>query len=148
MDDLESQRKSSERGSIPAPQSVSGRSDHAISDGGSNDGSLAANGSIRSIPENISNDDNYSQAGRGLERSNSLSGKSTEAKKLFQFSEAIRDGPNPDPWFMEMTRLRRLHFLHLNNRLAAFRKDILEKKEASNEDVTKLAALLHEQGTV
>lgn len=66
---------------------------------------------------------------------------------LFDFAETVRDEiPPGEPWFMEMTRLRRLHFLWLNKELAAVRKKILENKRASDDDMRALQGLLRDQG--
>lgn len=66
---------------------------------------------------------------------------------LFDFAEELRrEDPPGEPWFMEMTRLRRLHFLWLNRELAAIRKKVLQDKRASNKDMEKLQTLLRDQG--
>jgi len=45
---------------------------------------------------------------------------------LFDFAEELRSGPKGpgEPWFMDMTRLRRVHFLYLNRELALVRKNL------------------------
>lgn len=69
-----------------------------------------------------------------------------EAVRLFDFAEELRqESPPGEPWFMEMTRLRRLHFLWLNRELAALRKKILEDRRASDTDMKQLQALLRDQ---
>lgn len=71
-----------------------------------------------------------------------------EEMGLFDFAEELRqEKPPGEPWFMEMTRLRRLHFLWLNRELAGVRKKILEGKSASDDDMVKLQTLLRDQGT-
>ncbi|KAK3656370.1 hypothetical protein LTR56_003072 [Elasticomyces elasticus] len=57
----------------------------------------------------------------------------------------VNEKPPADPWFLEMAWLRRLHFLHINKRLAACKKEVLEAKRATDEDMKEIKALLHDQ---
>ena len=69
-----------------------------------------------------------------------------EESGLFDFAEGLREDQN-EPWFMEMSRLRRCHFLYLNKRLAACRKRILQRRQVSDKDMEDLTILLRDQGT-
>lgn len=83
----------------------------------------------------------------GIANSEDSSDFDDEEIGLFDFAEELRlEKPPGEPWFMEMTRLRRLHFLWLNKELASIRKKILENKRASKEDMEKLQNLLRDQG--
>lgn len=64
---------------------------------------------------------------------------------LFEFAESLQEDL-AEPWFMEMTRLRRIHFLYLNKRLAAWKKKVQEDRKASDADVDTIGRLLSEQG--
>lgn len=73
--------------------------------------------------------------------------ESKEDANLFLFSEELkRERPPAEPWYMEMTRLRRMYFLYLNKRLAQCRKKILARQEVSDEDMLELKELLRDQG--
>ena len=72
-----------------------------------------------------------------------------EETGVFSFAETLgEEEPPGEPWFMEMTRLRRFHFVHLNKRLAACKKKILEGRKVSDNDMKELSMLLQEQGKV
>lgn len=74
-------------------------------------------------------------------------GLDDEERTLFDFAEELRNEEPPgEPWFMEMSRLRHLHFLWLNKELACLRKKILEDKRASSDDMRTLQTLLRDQG--
>ncbi|KAK5110242.1 hypothetical protein LTR85_001301 [Meristemomyces frigidus] len=69
-----------------------------------------------------------------------------EERNICDFAESLeREEPPADPWFMEMTGLRRLHFLHINKRLAACKKRVLETRRATDRDMEEIRALFHEQ---
>ena len=79
--------------------------------------------------------------------SETSSEEDVEEAGLFEFAEAVGwERPPGEPWFMEMTRLRRYHFVYLNKKLAASRKRILEQKTASDHDMEELTKLFHDQG--
>lgn len=78
----------------------------------------------------------------------SLGASTDEERNIFDFVDALEDEqPAAEPWLVEMTRLRRLHFLHINKRLAACKKKILETRRATDRDMEELGALFNEQGT-
>ena len=73
----------------------------------------------------------------------------SESVALFRLAEELgSETPPAEPWFMEMTRLRRLYFVYLNKRLAQCRKRILEKQEASDNDMLEVKELLRDQGKI
>lgn len=66
---------------------------------------------------------------------------------LYDFAEELRtNNPPTEPWFLEMSRLRRLYILWLNKRQALMRKKILEGKRASDQDMEEVGRILHLQG--
>lgn len=71
-----------------------------------------------------------------------------EDVNLYLFAEELYDErPIPaEPWFLEMTRLRRAYILHLNKRLAKHRKRFFEERQATDKDMEDLGKTLHEQG--
>ncbi len=69
-----------------------------------------------------------------------------ENQMLFRWSEKLRR-EEAEPWFLEMTTLRRLSILHLNKQLAWYKKKISKDHAASNKDMRRVRALLREQGT-
>ena len=72
--------------------------------------------------------------------------KLSYAEELFQYAKDLRD-ENAEPWFFEMTTLRRFNFADLNNKLAQCKKKLFESEVASEGDICELRRLLHEQGT-
>jgi hypothetical protein len=77
----------------------------------------------------------------------SYSAEVDEDTALFAFAEELRDeSPPGEPWYMEMTRLRRIQFLYLNRQLAQCRKRILERQEVTEEEMVTLKGLLRDQG--
>lgn len=65
---------------------------------------------------------------------------------LVDYANALREEKPPaEPWFLEMTRLRKIYLLHLNNELARMRKKILIGRRASKTDMNQLRDLLHDQ---
>lgn len=76
-----------------------------------------------------------------------LESHSLEDFELFDFAEALQDEQPPaEPWFMESTRLRRIHFLHLNRELAGWKKRVQEDRKVSVEDIEAIGKVLREQG--
>jgi hypothetical protein len=70
-----------------------------------------------------------------------------EHAALYDFAEELRmEEPAAEPWFLEMSRLRRIYILWLNKRLSLCRKSILGRKKASDDDVKVLGEVLHLQG--
>jgi hypothetical protein len=70
-----------------------------------------------------------------------------EQAGLYDFAEELRNSKPPvQPWFIEASRLRRIHILWLNKRLAMCRKDILERMQPSDKDMEELGKVLHSQG--
>ena len=68
---------------------------------------------------------------------------------LFNLSEELRSrDPPTEPWFLEMTRLRRIYILWLNKQLALCRKSILQRERASDDDMKTLGKVLHLQGKI
>jgi hypothetical protein len=66
---------------------------------------------------------------------------------LYNLAEKLRNqDPAVEPWFLEMSRLRRIYVLWLNKRLALCRKSILTNRKASDEDMKALGEVLHLQG--
>ena len=85
----------------------------------------------------------------GAARSVDSSELDYEEVGIFDFAEELRrEKPPGEPWFMEMTRLRRMHFLWLNKELAAIRKKILQDRRASKKDMRTLQGLLRDQGRI
>ena len=69
-----------------------------------------------------------------------------EDEALFKFAMVLREEkPLGEPWYMEMTRLRRFYFLYLNRELARCRKTILSRREVTEEDMKILKGLLRDQ---
>lgn len=67
--------------------------------------------------------------------------------ELFEFAEVLQgEKPTAEPWFMESTRLRRIHFLHLNRELARWKKRIQEGRKVSTKDVEAIGKVLSDQG--
>lgn len=73
--------------------------------------------------------------------------KFSYAERLFQYTKDLRE-EKAEPWFFEMTTLRRLNFADLNIKLAQCRKKLFESEVANDEDICELRKLLHEQGTI
>lgn len=70
-----------------------------------------------------------------------------EGNGLFLIAQDLSsEQPPGEPFFMEMTRLRRFWFLYNNKRLAQCRKRILEREQATDEDMLELQKLLRDQG--
>jgi hypothetical protein len=70
-----------------------------------------------------------------------------EQAGLYDFAEELyQKDPAVEPWFLEMSRLRRIYILWLNKRLSLSRKSILERQSASDEDMEELGKVLHLQG--
>jgi hypothetical protein len=70
-----------------------------------------------------------------------------EEAGLYNLAEELRSRDPPvEPWFLEMTRLRRIYILWLNKQLALSRKSILGSQRASDKDMERLGELLHLQG--
>jgi hypothetical protein len=68
---------------------------------------------------------------------------------LYDLAENLRNHDPPvEPWFLEMTRLRRIYIMWLNKRLALCRKSLLGHRKASDEDMKELGEVLHLQGKV
>lgn len=66
---------------------------------------------------------------------------------LYNLAEELRSRDPPvEPWFMEMSRLRRIYIMWLNKRLSLCRKSILGRRRASDEDMKVLGEILHLQG--
>jgi hypothetical protein len=95
------------------------------------------------------NDHSSTSASSGPARGHGQASKSDlEARKLYDLVDDIRtENPPAEAWFLEMSDMRRMHFLHINKRLAACKKDIEEQKSVKDEDVEKIRALFHEQGS-
>lgn len=96
----------------------------------------------------------YSENGTSSSASSSTSSGSTSSAEvnenaaLYEFAAELRaEKPPGEPWYMEMTRLRRLYFLYLNRQLAQCRKRILERREVSDDEMNELKGLLRDQGT-
>ena len=70
-------------------------------------------------------------------------------ERLFQFVDELRrEIPRPaEPWFLEMTTLRRFNFIHINNKLAECKKKLFETRIATDDAIIQLRGLLHDQGT-
>lgn len=70
-----------------------------------------------------------------------------EQAGLYDFAEELRlQDPAVEPWFLEMSRLRRIYILWLNKRLSLSRKSVLERQSASDKDMEELGKVLHLQG--
>jgi len=68
---------------------------------------------------------------------------------LYDLAEKLRNAdPAVEPWFLEMSRLRRIYILWLNKRLSLCRKSILGNQQASDEDMEALGEVLHLQGKI
>lgn len=66
---------------------------------------------------------------------------------LYNLAEELRQqNPPAEIWFLEMTRLRRIHTLWLNKQLALSRKSILGRRRATDDDMGRLGKVLHLQG--
>lgn len=66
---------------------------------------------------------------------------------LFRFSEELHKEERPvEPWFLEMSRLRRMYILWVNKRLAQCRKNILQLQQPTDQDMKDLGEVLHLQG--
>lgn len=77
----------------------------------------------------------------------SFSEEEKEQMGIYIFSEELRNANPPvEPWFMEMSRLRRMYILWINRQLALCRKSILEQRRPSDEDMENLGKVLHLQG--
>jgi hypothetical protein len=72
-----------------------------------------------------------------------------EQAGLYDLAEDLRNRePAVEPWFLEMSRLRRIYILWLNKRLSLCRKSILEQQQASDKDMKALGEVLHLQGKI
>jgi hypothetical protein len=70
-----------------------------------------------------------------------------EQAALYDLVEELRNRVPPvEPWFLEMSRLRRIYILWLNKQLSLCRKLILGHRRASDEDMKVLGEVLHSQG--
>ena len=72
-----------------------------------------------------------------------------EERNLYDFVDKLQtENPPGAPWFINITLLRRLQFLHVNKRLAACKKRIVETRTATDSNMQEVRTLLHEQGTL
>jgi hypothetical protein len=72
-----------------------------------------------------------------------------EQAGLYDLAEKLRnENPAVEPWFLEMSRLRRIYILWLNKRLSLCRKSILGQQRASDKDMKALGEVLHLQGEI
>jgi hypothetical protein len=70
-----------------------------------------------------------------------------EDRELFVLARNLLQEPSaPQAWLLEMSHLRRLHFLHINKRLAACKRKIMELGKVTDEGAENLKSLFHEQG--
>jgi hypothetical protein len=70
-----------------------------------------------------------------------------EQAGLYDLAEELRSRHPPvEPWFLEMSRLRRIYILWLNKQLSLCRKTILGRQRARDEDMEALGKVLHLQG--
>jgi hypothetical protein len=70
-----------------------------------------------------------------------------EQAGLYDLAEELRSREPPvEPWFLEMSRLRRIYILWLNKQLSLCRKSILGRQRARDEDMEVLGKVLHLQG--
>jgi hypothetical protein len=68
---------------------------------------------------------------------------------LYNLAENLRNQTPPvEPWFLEMSRLRRIYVMWLNKRLALCRKSLLGHRKASDEDMEALGKVLQLQGKI
>lgn len=109
-------------------------------------GLRTAPGPIGTSPASISSSSRVS--GVATDRSGPNSWESDDEQVgLYDFSEELRlKKPAVEPWFLEMSRLRRIYILWLNKRLSLSRKSILGRQSASDEDMEELGKVLHLQG--
>ena len=104
----------------------------------------AASSRTRTSSEQVTS----SSASSSTSSGSGSSGEVNENAALYEFAAELRaEKPPGEPWYMEMTRLRRLYFLYLNRQLAQCRKRILERREVSDDEMNELKVLLRDQGT-
>ncbi|KXS94483.1 hypothetical protein AC578_1717 [Pseudocercospora eumusae] len=98
-------------------------------------------------PEERSSAATSGRDGRPPDLKKSVDEQQNEDVNLYLFAEELYDeGPTPaEPWFLEMTRLRRAYILHLSKRLAKHRKRFFEERQATDRDMEDLGKTLHEQ---
>jgi hypothetical protein len=72
-----------------------------------------------------------------------------DEKLIYRLANELQDElPVPaEPWYMEMTTLRRINFIDINNKLAKCRKKLYDTRAATEDDIKEIRQLLHIQGT-
>jgi hypothetical protein len=120
----------------------------------SNKGAKHANGKVPDVASRASNASTIppSQPTRLATDQNSHGNSDAndeEQAGIYDLAEELRNRDPPvEPWFLEMSRLRRIYILWLNKQLSLCRKSILGRQKARDKDMEALGKVLHLQGKI